>query len=45
MEFEKKERITFNIESDLKKDLKQYALDNDSNITELLNEWIKENIK
>lgn len=37
--------ITFNIDEDLKKELKQYALNEGKTVTELLHKWIKENIR
>lgn len=42
MEFEK---VTFNINKNIKKQVKQLALDNDTTATKLYNKWILEGMK
>ena len=38
-------KVTFNIDKDLKKQVKQIALDNDVTATELYLKWIKKGVR
>ena len=39
------EKVTFNINKNIKKQVKQIALDNDTTATKLYNKWILEGMK